>query len=196
MAERKLATISELNGFPIRPDHISGRYYFVMGVDAGSGDPGYTNGRLFALVFPVPRKTTYDRIGTELTVNYAAGTTMRLGVYNRGADLLTLGSLVVDAGTVALDSGAGFKEIVINITLQPDYYWVVGAFQGGGGGGSLRRIQQARVWGSSGSTAGATPALGFANMGIIAGVGGALPDPGGALSPVDINAPAIKLRAA
>ncbi len=72
---------------------------------------------------------TYDRIGIEVTAAGASvGSLARLCIYNsqNSGSGIAPGSLVVDAGTVAVGSadGTGTKILTISETLQQGYYFL------------------------------------------------------------------------
>ena len=71
----------------------------------------------------IPRQLTVDRIAVQVTTAAAAGKKARLGIYRDGTNLYP-GSLVLDAGEVAVDS-TGVKTITINQTLGKGNYWLV-----------------------------------------------------------------------
>ena len=88
---------------------------------------GYTTSaiqadRIIARYLWVARNITVDRIAVYVATAGAAGTVIRLGIYNNGTNLLP-GSLLLDAGTVAVDS-TGVKAITINQALTKGLYWL------------------------------------------------------------------------
>src|SRR5574341_647427 len=99
--------------------HVATRLYGTpLGVGATTTVALAAN-RLYSVPFRVPRSTTYTAIGLEMTSSTAGN--FRLGVYNdNGSD--EPGSLVLDAGVVALGASAGFKQIAISQLLQPKWY--------------------------------------------------------------------------
>ena len=82
-----------------------------------------TADKLYAVPFLVARNMTVDRIAINIAVPGAAGKKARLGIYNDGTNLYP-GSLLLDAGEVAADSG-GTKAITINQSLMKGIYWLV-----------------------------------------------------------------------
>lgn len=88
---------------------------------------GSVPGSRFIPIF-VSKTTTFDRIAIEMTIASGAGTKARLGVYNSNPDTNNPDSLILDAGTVAMDGAIGVKEIEIDLTLQRGYYYLVICF--------------------------------------------------------------------
>lgn len=70
--------------------------------------------------FLVKTPITLDQLSIEVTAAGAASTTARLGIYNADTDWQPT-SLVVDAGTVAVDS-TGVKTASISQSLSPGRY--------------------------------------------------------------------------
>lgn len=72
----------------------------------------------------VPQARTQIRIGIVVTAAGAGGTVARLGIYNAtlAADGLTPGTLLLDAGTVAVD-GIAAVEIIISQALAADTWY-------------------------------------------------------------------------
>ena len=84
--------------------------------------------RIVAFPIVVVRNITVDRIAIHVSVAGAAGKVARLGIYNNGTNLYP-GTLLLDAGTVAVDS-TGIKEITISQALTKGIYFIVGASDG------------------------------------------------------------------
>jgi hypothetical protein len=86
-----------------------------------------TAGRLNYEPWFVEASTTLDRLAVEVvTTPGAAGKLLRMGIYNANTSWVPT-TLVVDAGTVLVDS-VGLKVATINVTLPPGRYicaWVV-----------------------------------------------------------------------
>ena len=107
---------------------IAGRYY-----DGANGQAistlGAVDGRLYITPFFVPRTTTFDQIGINVTAT-AASSVIRLGIYN-----MTTGqdptSLVLDAGTVDSATSTGIKTITISQQLTAGLYALASCAQGG-----------------------------------------------------------------
>ena len=100
----------------------TGNYYGPVGMVGGAATLAITANNLYAVPFLVQRTTTWDRIALQVTTGGIATTTARLGIYNDGTNLYP-GTLVVDAGTVAVDS-TGVKAATISQQLQPGLYWL------------------------------------------------------------------------
>lgn len=77
---------------------------------------------IYAVPVTVPRLLTVDRIAIRVAVAAAAGKKARLGIYGDGTNLYP-GSLVLDAGEVAVDS-TGIKAITIDQPLDKGRYWL------------------------------------------------------------------------
>lgn len=74
----------------------------------------------------VPQAMSFDRISVQVTISGLAGKVMRLGIYDASVNaesMLQPNALILDAGVVAIDS-AGIKEININQSLEPGYYFL------------------------------------------------------------------------
>lgn len=107
---------------PFKYIKVSARTYMVpgWGFSAGSTD-ALTTGRILFIPIYIAETFTFDRIAIDVTVAGAGGTKARLGIYNYSDGLPT--SLVLDAGTVAVDS-TGDKELTIDQELTPGYYFL------------------------------------------------------------------------
>lgn len=78
---------------------------------------------LHALPFYVARNMTIDRLAIQITVAaITAGKKGRLGIYNNGTNLYP-GTLVVDAGEIAIDAIA-IVAATINQALRKGLYWL------------------------------------------------------------------------
>lgn len=80
-----------------------------------------TADRLYGVLLWLARDITVDRIAIDVTIAGAGGTKARLGIYNVGTNLYP-GSLLLDAGTVAVDA-TGVKSITINQSLTKGLYF-------------------------------------------------------------------------
>ena len=78
---------------------------------------------LYASPLWIPRAITADRLAIQVSTAGASGKAARLGIYNDGTNLYP-GTLLLDAGTVAVDS-TGVKAITISQALTKGLYWVV-----------------------------------------------------------------------
>lgn len=88
-----------------------------------AGTAAISTNRVFFEPFIVTSPITIDRIAVEVTTASGAATVARLGIYN-DSGLINPGSLVIDAGTVALDPGSvpAIQAATISQTLQPGRY--------------------------------------------------------------------------
>lgn len=179
------------------PYFRTGAYHAPPGLSGqGFGDSS-TAGRVLALLFPVSRRTTFDRIGFWLQANYGAGSLVRLGVYTIRTNLHP-NALVVDSGDIDCTAGAPvWKEANINITLDAGVYIVLMAFKTGWtvGTGQMLRVQQGVMVGGPGAN---NNTVGPSSIGTGSAYGGgALPDPGQDLAAgTELNQICIKLRVA
>lgn len=80
-----------------------------------------TANKLYAVPFVVARAMTFDRIAVQVTT-LAAGSSIRLGIYNDGTNLYP-GALLLDAGEVSAAT-TGVKAITINQALTKGLYWL------------------------------------------------------------------------
>jgi hypothetical protein len=67
--------------------------------------------------------TTYDRIGFKTGASQSTSATVRLGIYNVGANNKPT-TLVLDAGTVSASAANTVYEITISQTLNAGYYYL------------------------------------------------------------------------
>lgn len=80
-------------------------------------------------VFPFLVTESTDYTGIAVKVDAIAGTGARLAIYADDGDGYP-GSLLLDAGTVSTTT-TGWKEVAINITLEPGVYWLARNTDGG-----------------------------------------------------------------
>jgi hypothetical protein len=99
----------------------TGRYHFGYPAQ-GSGTVTISANTLYCLAFLASRAITVDRIAVYVQTAGVAGTAARLGIYENG-DNCYPGDLLVDAGTVAVDS-TGNKTITISQSLTKGIYWL------------------------------------------------------------------------
>lgn len=78
----------------------------------------------------VARKTTFDRVGIDVTSGTGDGEVCRLGLYEADPDTLMPAARVSDFGTVLVGSVAEV-EITISLTLERGYYWTAHISNGG-----------------------------------------------------------------
>lgn len=105
-----------------RPKQGATTYYTIPGVSASVIGGTLTVGanRIHYLPIRVRRSITIDQLAIEVTTNGSAGQTARLALYSCDNDRQPT-SLIVDAGSVAVDS-TGVKTASINVTLSPGTY--------------------------------------------------------------------------
>lgn len=152
---------------------------------AGNSFQAIVANRLYFIPIYIGDTRTLDRIGLRVSSAGAAGTVARMGIYE--ADLVSgsqnqiqPGDLILDAGTVAVDS-TGNKEITISQEMTPGFYFL--AFSSDGAP-SLNGINSAQVI-SSPVTGLASSLASTASITIVwsnvADGAAALPDPAPAL---------------
>jgi len=78
---------------------------------------------IYTSPFIVARDLTIDRLAIQVTTGAAGGAIARLGIYNNGTNCYP-GTLVLDAGTVAVDAAA-VVAATINQALTKGLYWMV-----------------------------------------------------------------------
>lgn len=103
------------------PGYVSGRYYGDIRQSATSTG-SITAGNWNTCLFFCSKTTTFDRIGIEITTPAAAGKNARLCIYNAGSNGIP-GSLLLNAGTVAIDAAA-ICDITISQQLTPGWYYL------------------------------------------------------------------------
>lgn len=97
-----------------------------------------TLNRMYYHPFILDRRITFDRIAmNHAATTGSAGAVMRLGIYANHATDDKPDALILDAGTVALDTAAAFKPITISQALDPGLYWLAAANQVASGSPSI-----------------------------------------------------------
>ncbi len=107
---------------------ISGRYYGPLTTLSGWVGPLISMiavpNYLYASPFLCPQTVAFDQVGVEVTTA-AEGGTIRLGIYNVGADGLP-SSLRQEFGIVDC-AATGWRSLPVTITLPRGLYWLAGA---------------------------------------------------------------------
>lgn len=85
-----------------------------------------TANRIMFTLFYVPVLTIFNRIGIEITNTHNSNA--RLGIYENDNAEAVPSSLVLDAGLVNCNT-TGIKELNINQSLIPGWYWLAALFQ-------------------------------------------------------------------
>jgi hypothetical protein len=161
------------------PFNKAGRYYDAAVVQqVSNATAALAANTLYANLVYAQAKSdggdpTFDRIMVNVTGAGAGGTDARLGVYAMGADGFP-GALVLDAGTVDVDS-TGVKEVTgLTLTLTAGrFYYTAVVSDGAPTVTSYSSMQQAVFgWASAANTA-------FENRWSVAHTYGALPNPFG-----------------
>jgi hypothetical protein len=104
----------------------------------GTGTPAQSQDRLNYEPWFLESTATLDRIAVEVTTAGTAGKLLRMGIYNANTSW-TPTSLVVDAGTVAVDA-TGIQAATINVTLPPGRYICAWVLPTGGTAPVLRQV--------------------------------------------------------
>ena len=186
---RELLRLGEHHTGTGGPLWVPGRYY---GSNAYGGNTAVavTANELTLTAFYSPRPRAVDRIGVNVTTAAAALTVGRLGIYNSNPDTGMPTTVLLDAGTVAVDT-TGAKEVVVTATLHGLVWLALTA-----GGGSFSGLGTAMIP----SVAGAASVIptNSTNLGrnsVLPAT--ALPDMTG-VTPVYLtfNVPAVSVRAA
>lgn len=110
--------------YPFALPRRTGRYFgpfhgYSSFVDTGA----LTSGLLYCVPFIATISEAVDRIGIAVGTAGAAGTVVRLGIYNVDASTTLPTTLVVDGGTTLIDTAAD-KIATISATLAPGAYWL------------------------------------------------------------------------
>jgi hypothetical protein len=99
---------------------ISGSYYLSPGSSVG-GSTAVVN-TTYYLPILVPVTTTFDRIACMSFTSFSGTASVRLGIYNNsnGAP----GTVLLDAGTVAITAASTMSAITISQSLSPGIYFM------------------------------------------------------------------------
>ena len=100
----------------------TGQYFYPFPISGHTTAPLEAN-RIRAIPFFVARNMTIDRIAIQVTGAGGGGKVCRLGIYNNGTNNYP-GTLVLDAGTVAIDATA-VVAATISESLTKGLYWLV-----------------------------------------------------------------------
>jgi hypothetical protein len=109
------------------PDWTAGRYYTppILGTPAGAT---LGNGNCYLMPIRVPNAYTLVRIGAKVTIAGAAGSVIRLGIFNDNGSGLP-GALLLDAGTID-GTSATAQEITISQAVGAGVLWLALCGQG------------------------------------------------------------------
>lgn len=125
---------------------VDGHYYGAVGLASRSA-AALTRGITWITPVYIPERTTFTRIGIEVTTGVAS-TTIRLGIYS---DSVAGAALVLDAGTVD-SSITGEKEITISQSLEAGLYFFAAQPEGGASDPSVNYASMSgysHIWGRS-----------------------------------------------
>jgi hypothetical protein len=111
---------SDIAGLGVGSIGYRNNYYYFPYLMAGSSSPMTLNTNdIYYVPFFVRKKTTFTRIGTQVTT--LGGTIARFGIYNAANGVPT--SLLLDCGTVSTAS-IGEKEATISQSLNVGFYFL------------------------------------------------------------------------
>jgi hypothetical protein len=174
------------------PIKTGSNFYYAPAANANTQT--YALGSLVAYAAWFPSGVTLNRICCEVTSAGGAGNTARLGIYRDAGGYP--GALLLDAGTVATDTGTNREITIAQQISTSGLYWLAYVSQGG---------TAATVRGVTFSASAfmycyftTTPPPNTVQGGyIVTGVAGALPDPFGT-PPLTVNgdAPRVYVRVA
>lgn len=107
--------------FRLRPGH----YYpsLFSAISLGVGTATASANRYYAALFPVPRKSRFDRIALDYYGTPAVGKG-RLGIYNCNS-VLYPSNLVLNGGEIDLNQAPPPLELTIDQTLDSGLYFLV-----------------------------------------------------------------------
>jgi hypothetical protein len=100
---------------------ISGNYYLSPDSSISTTNNAVVNVTYYLPIF-VPVTTTFDRIACMSSPTFSGSASIRLGLYNNvnGAP----GTVLLDAGTVAITAASTMGEITISQSLAPGIYFM------------------------------------------------------------------------
>lgn len=103
---------------------VTGKWYRAPSFGPVGSNLTMTLNRLYFSIFRLAATKTFDRIGFDLVTVSGASGVCRLGIFQSDASGDLPGTLVLDAGTVAVDTGGPSKTITINQQLTAGVYWL------------------------------------------------------------------------
>lgn len=151
--------------------YVSAAYYSALQStdSAASNSAALTNGDCYFIPIIILSAVTAASLAIRLNTNGSLGSVARLGIFNDNGSGKP-GTVLLDAGTVATNTGAGAtpREIAISQALAAStWYWLACAQQGGAATGAvirtINRIFTAMEWDS---TVASTPPGGYKATGI------------------------------
>lgn len=83
--------------------------------------------RIYLTLLFCPITTTFNRIGLEILKRH--NSFARMGIYTNNDNEAVPEKLLLDAGVVSCNN-TGIKELSINVSLIPGWYWIVALFSG------------------------------------------------------------------
>ena len=111
---------SDIAGLGVGSIGYANNIYYFPYLMSGSNNPSIVTGNtIYYAPFFVRKKTTFTRIGVQVTLQ--AGTSARLGIYNAANGIPT--SLLLDCGTISTAS-TGEKEATISQSLNVGFYFL------------------------------------------------------------------------
>lgn len=114
----------------IRALGVGGTGDFILPAVGSSQTQAATANSLYLTAAYLPTAVTVDQLQVNISTAGTAGHVGRLGVWNAHATTGLPTTLVVDGGTVAVDT-TGVKTVTIAPTVLRGRYWLGGTFQSG-----------------------------------------------------------------
>lgn len=119
-------------GLRYAPPVLHGRAaskYYPTGLSGSNLPP--VKDRMYLVPWSTSLGETVTRLGFHLNAVGDASSVVRLGIYAIGADGEPTGPAILDAGTLAADSSAVYKELTVSQALDPGHYAIAFAWQVG-----------------------------------------------------------------
>lgn len=103
------------------PGFVAGRFY-TSNLGA-TGTQLAVENRLYYMLLFVPRATSIDRIGYNISTGAGdAQTQVHFGAYSNNNG--TPGTLIVDGGKVTVGTGTGDQTVTVSAQLPPGFVWL------------------------------------------------------------------------
>lgn len=112
---------------PLHPGIRTGRYYGGIDMVEAASSRTIESNRIYFSIIQVPKEITITRVGCEIMS--PSGNYGRLGIYYNDDHQGWPGKLFYDAGLIDISTG-GTKEISIDLSVSPGWYWLAANFDG------------------------------------------------------------------